>query len=83
MYIFYKLGQYLSLGLYGLFGATAVFKKRPLPLLLLLLAHTGEYFWKGRALAEEKGIEQPEAIKNCLLYGVAWWYPVSVGEQDI
>ena len=66
MYIFYKLGQYLSLGLYGLFGARAVFKKKPLPLILLLLVHAGEYFWKGRALAEEKGIEHQKIFSDLL-----------------
>jgi hypothetical protein len=83
MYILYKAGQYLSLGLYAMFGARAVFKKRPLLLVTLFLAHLGEYFWKAREIAEEKGIEQPEALKNTLLYGVAWWYPAQNGEQDI
>lgn len=83
MYIFYKLAQNMSLGLYAVFGGLAVFKKKPLPLFALFFTHLGEYFLKVRPLAEERGIEQRKALIMCLLYGVTWWMPVEMGEQEI
>jgi hypothetical protein len=83
MYLFLKAAEGFCAGLYGLFGFLAVFKKKPLPLIALLLAHGAEYYFKGRQVAEEKGIDQMYAFKKCMLYGITWWMPADQGDPDV
>ena len=63
--MFFKIGQAICVGLYGWFGVLAA-KKKPLPLIGLLLAHLCEYFLVARKVAEEKGISQLKAyVMSC------------------
>ena len=50
-----KFGKPICVALYAVFAALAA-KKKPLPLLILLGLHTGEYFLKGRRIAQEQGL---------------------------
>ena len=65
-------GKVLCVGLYAGFSALAA-RKKPLPLLLLLLAHTAEYFIKVRPKVIEKALPKPSSFINCLAFGIAWW----------
>lgn len=76
--MFYKIGQVVCVGLYGWFGVLAA-KKKPLPLILLLATHLGEYFLVARKVAEEKGISRLKAYVMCQLFGFTWWVPVKKG----
>ena len=77
--MFYQLtksfGKPICVALYGVFGFMAA-KKKPLPLLLLVLLHTAEYFIKARPLAREKGLGEGEALAQCLAFGFTWWLPL-------
>lgn len=70
-----QYGKAICVLLYGLFAALAV-RKKPTPLLLLLGAHTAEYFLVGRKVADENGIARREAAANCLAFGFTWWKPI-------
>lgn len=81
--MFYKLtkefGKQICLALYGAFGWLAL-RKKPLPLLALLLLHSYEYFDVGRKVAKEHGLRPVEGLLNCLAYGFTWWLPLKKGE---
>ena len=70
--MFYELtkefGKQICIALYGAFAWLAA-RKKPLPLLTLLLLHTGEYFQVGRKIAAEHGLSPAEGLVNCLAYG--------------
>ena len=51
-------------------------KKKPLPLLILLGLHLGEYFHVGRKVAEEAGLGKSEGFFQCLAFGFTWWLPI-------
>ena len=70
-----QYGKAICVLLYGVFAAMAV-RKKPKPLLLLLAAHTAEYYLVARKVAEENGIPQREAAANCLAFGFTWWKPI-------
>lgn len=70
-----QFGKPVCVLLYGIFGLLAG-KKKPLPLLILLGLHTGEYFLKGRKIAAEKGVGPLEAFFQCLAFGFTWWLPL-------
>lgn len=81
--MFYELtkecGKQICAALYGVFAWLAL-RKKPLPLLALLLLHTVEYFHIGRRVAEEHGLRPVEGLLNCLAYGFTWWLPLEKGE---
>ena len=74
-----KFGKPICVLLYAV-GAFFAAKKKPLPLILLVLTHIGEYFGVARKLADEKGIDQLEAAANCVCFGFTWWLPLKKGE---
>lgn len=68
-------GKAVCVLLYAVFGLLAG-RKKPLPLLILLALHTGEYFLKGRRIAEEHGLGRAEGLAKCLAFGFTWWLPL-------
>lgn len=70
-----KYGNVICVLLYAV-AAYFCGKKKFIPLLLLMAAHTGEFFLKGRPIAKAKGIGMAEAFLNCLFFGIAWWRPL-------
>ncbi len=70
-----QFGKPICVALYAWFAALAV-KKKPLPLLSLLLLHTVEYFHVGRKVAAENGLSVPEGLVQCLAFGFTWWLPL-------
>ena len=70
-----QFGKPICVALYAWFAALAV-KKKPLPLLSLLLLHTVEYFHVGRKVAAENGLSVPEGLAQCLAFGFTWWLPL-------
>lgn len=74
-----QFGKPVCVGLYALFALLAG-KKKPLPLLILLGLHTGEYFLVGRKVAEEQGLTRAEGAAQCLAFGFTWWLPLKKGE---
>ena len=70
-----QFGKPICVALYAWFAALAV-KKKPLPLLSLLLLHTVEYFHVGRKVAAENGLSVPEGLAKCLAFGFTWWLPL-------
>ena len=74
-----QFGKPICVALYAAFAALAA-KKKPIPLIILVLLHSGEYLHEGRKLAAEKGIGQLEALAQCLAFGFTWWLPLKKGE---
>ena len=70
-----QFGKPICVALYAWFAALAV-KKKPLPLLSLLLLHTVEYFHVGRKVAAKNGLSVPEGLAQCLAFGFTWWLPL-------
>ena len=70
-----QFGKPVCVALYALFAALAV-KKKPLPLLILFLLHTVEFFHVGRKVAAENGLSVPEGLAQCLAFGFTWWLPL-------
>ena len=82
LYFTKKYGKTTCVLLYAVLAYFAG-RRRPKPLLLLLAAHTAEYFLKVRKLAREYAIDQISAFFNCLCYGFTWWLPIEKGWDDI
>ena len=72
-------GKPICAVLYAAFAALAA-KKKPVPLIVLLLMHTTEYFTVGRKVAAEHKIGGAEALLQCLAFGFTWWLPIKKGE---
>lgn len=70
-----QFGQPICVALYAAFAALAM-KKKPLPFLILLALHAGEYALVGRKVAAEKGLSAWEALAQCLCFGFTWWLPL-------
>ena len=70
-----QFGKPICVALYAWFAALAA-KKKPHPLLSLLLLHTVEYFHVGRRVAAENGLSVPEGLAQCLAFGFTWWLPL-------
>ncbi len=70
-----QFGKPICVGLYTWFAALAA-KKKPLPLLILLLLHAMEYATTGRKVATENGLSVPEGLAQCLAFGFTWWLPI-------
>ena len=70
-----KFGKPVCVSLYAVFTALAM-KKKPLPLLILLGLHAGEYALIGRKIAEDKGLTRAEGLAQCLSFGFTWWLPL-------
>ena len=75
------IGKPLCAALYGFFAYLAA-KKKPLPLILLFIMHTTEYFIIGKKTGEEYGISKSKSLINCLSFGFTWWLPVRKGDKD-
>ena len=73
-----QFGKPICAVLYAVFAVLAA-KKKPLPLLTLLLLHAVEYVKDGRKVAEENGIGAAEALVQCLVFGFTWWLPIKKG----
>lgn len=73
-----KIGKPICALLFGVFGWLAG-KKKPLPLLILLGMHLGEYFLEGRKAAEKAGLTKIEGFFQCLAFGFTWWLPIKKG----
>ncbi len=73
-----KFGKPGCVVLYAVFSALAA-KKKPLPLLILFLLHTVEYFHVGRRIAAERGLHWAEGLAKCLCFGFTWWLPLKKG----
>ena len=73
-----QFGKPVCAALYAAFAGLAV-KKKPLPLLILVLLHTGEYFLKGRRVAAAHGLSAAEGAAQCLAFGFTWWLPLEKG----
>ena len=67
-----QFGKPICVGLYAVFAM----KKKPLPLLILLGLHTGEYALIGRKVAAEQGLTRAEGLAQCLSFGFTWWLPL-------
>ena len=70
-----QFGKPICVGLYAAFAALAM-KKKPLPFLILLGLHAGEYALIGRKVAEDKGLTRAEGLAQCLSFGFTWWLPL-------
>lgn len=70
-----ELGKPICVVLYAVFAWLAG-KKKPLPLLILFGLHAGEYFLKGRKVAERHGLGRAEGLMQCLAFGFTWWLPL-------
>ena len=70
-----QFGKPICVALYAWFAALAA-KKKPLPLLILCLLHSVEYFHVGRKIASENGLSVPEGLAQCLAFGFTWWLPL-------
>ncbi len=70
-----RFGKPICVLLYGVFGLLAG-RKKPLPLLILLGLHAGEYFLEGRKVAEEAGLDRLTGLAQCLAFGFTWWLPL-------
>ena len=70
-----RFGKPVCVALYALFAALAM-KKKPLPFLILLGLHTGEYALIGRKVAAEQGLTRAEGLAQCLSFGFTWWLPL-------
>ena len=70
-----QFGKPICVALYAWFAALAA-KKKPLPLLILFLMHTVEYFHVGRKVAAENGLSATEGLAQCLAFGFTWWLPL-------
>lgn len=73
-----QFGKPICVALYAAFAALAA-KKKPLPLLLLLLMHLVETCTVGRKVAAEHGIGVLEGAVQCLAFGFTWWLPLKKG----
>ena len=73
-----KFGKPGCVVLYAVFSALAA-KKKPLPLLILFLLHTVEYFHIGSRIAAEHGLHWAEGLAKCLCFGFTWWLPLKKG----
>ena len=73
-----QFGKPICVVLYAVFAAMAA-KKKPLPLIILFLLHTMEYFTEGRQVAEENGLSFVEGLAKCLAFGFTWWLPLKKG----
>lgn len=73
-----QFGKPICAVLYAVFAVLAA-KKKPLPLLTLLLLHAVEYVKDGRKVAAENGIGAAEALVQCLVFGFTWWLPIKKG----
>ncbi len=69
------IGKPVCVALYAAFSALAA-RKKPLPLLILFLMHTGEYFLIGRKVADENKLSVPVGLLQCLAFGFTWWLPL-------
>ena len=72
-------GKPICVALYAAFAALAA-KKKPVPLIVLLLMHSTEYFTVGRKVAVEHKIAPVEALLQCLAFGFTSWLPIKKGE---
>ncbi len=70
-----KYGKPVCVALYALFSAMAV-RKKPLPLLILVLLHYGEYCFIGKKIAAERGLTEAEGLAQCMSFGFTWWLPL-------
>ena len=70
-----QFGKPICVVLYAVFAAMAA-KKKPVPLIILLLMHSAEYVMVGRKVAEENGLSIPEGLAKCLAFGFTWWLPI-------
>ncbi len=70
-----QFGKPICVALYAAFAALAA-KKKPLPLIILLLLHAFEYVTEGRKVAEETGLSPLEGLVKCLAFGFTWWLPI-------
>ena len=73
--VFLKFTKQFGKALYAVFAYLAV-KKKPLPLLTLLLLHGFEYLHVGREIAEKKRIGKVAGLLLCLCFGFTWWLPL-------
>lgn len=70
-----RFGKPVCVALYALFAALAM-KKKPLPFLILLGLHAGEYALIGRKVAGDNGLTRAEGLAQCLSFGFTWWLPL-------
>lgn len=70
-----QFGKPICAALYAVFAAMAA-RKKPLPLLVLLLLHGAEYLHVGRKAAEKAGLGRAEGLIQCLCFGFTWWLPL-------
>ena len=70
-----QFGKPVCVALYSVFAALTV-RKKPLPLLVLLLLHGLEYLYPGRKIAAEQGLDRAEGLAQCLCFGFTWWLPL-------
>ncbi len=81
--MFYRLskeyGKQVCVVLYSVFGWLAA-RKKPLPLVSLLLMHLSEYLFIGRKVAADHGLSAAEGFAQCLAFGYTWWLPLKKGE---
>ena len=73
-----QFGKPVCVVLYAAFAALAA-KKKPLPLIILLLMHATEYVTVGRKVAEENNLPAAEGLAQCLAFGFTWWLPIRKG----
>ena len=70
-----KFGKPICAALFAVFGVMAL-KKKPLPLLILILLHVIEYIRIGREIAEKVRLCKIAGFLLCLFFGFTWWLPL-------
>ncbi|MDZ5726186.1 hypothetical protein [Acetobacterium sp. K1/6] len=66
----------ISLGVLVGAAAYGVVKKDWKPLAAVAALHAAEYAVVGRKIGKAAEISEPEAVANCMFFGIAWWQPL-------
>lgn len=72
-------GKPICVILYAVFAWLPA-KKKPIPLLTLMVMHLGETFTVGRKVAKEHQVPPLEWLIQCICFGFTWWLPLKMSE---
>lgn len=72
----------VSLGVLVGAAAYGVVKKDWKPLAAVAALHATEYAIVGRKIGQAAGLSEPEAVANCMFFGITWWQPLQEEIKD-
>ncbi|MDZ5724910.1 hypothetical protein [Acetobacterium sp. K1/6] len=76
------LNKGISLGVIVGAAAYGAVKKDWKPLAAVAALHATEYAIVGRKIGKAAEVSEPEAVANCMLFGIAWWQPLQEEVKD-